>query len=390
MSISHNTRILLIHNTYLEKGGEDTVVKCEWEFLKKQGAAVYYKEFNNASFTKFNPSAWLLPLTITFNLYSFFSLFFFIRYKKIKIVHVHNFFYNASPSVFWAAKLAGAKTILTIHNYRLFCLKYNFFRNNVSCFDCYNNQSFKKGIQEKCFKSSYLASAALAFSLNFHQWTGTWKKKVDCYIVLNKFTANLLLQGKRIPEHKIVYKPNFLSTTDYTDYSNRQDFYFFSGRLSEEKGIRHMLEAFTLVQKKLIIAGSGELAPFIQQHQNEYIQYIGSQTHAEIRSFLVHCKALILPSLWIESMPMTILEAQSCGTIAIASTSMNTAEMITDGKDGLLYQSGNPVELANKILYLESMEREKLNCMSADSYKKFINLYTEAAHLKKINEIYGV
>jgi glycosyltransferase involved in cell wall biosynthesis len=63
--------------------------------------------------------------------------------------------------------------------------------------------------------------------------------------------------------------------------------------------------------------------------------------------------------------------------------------MITDGKNGLLYQSGNPKELANKILYLESMDTATLNNISANSYKKFINLYSEEAHLKKINEIYG-
>jgi glycosyltransferase involved in cell wall biosynthesis len=169
-------------------------------------------------------------------------------------VHAHNIFYTASPSVFWAAKLAGAKTVMTIHNYRLFCLSANFFRNNQNCFECKQGNSFKHGLKNKCFKNSWIASFTLAFSIRFNDAIGTWTNKVDCFIVLNEFTKQLFIE-KGIAAHKIILKANFLPNT-YLDVKqpSPDDFYLFAGRLTEEKGIRHLIEAFSNSGKKEISA----------------------------------------------------------------------------------------------------------------------------------------
>jgi len=147
-------RILILHNTYLHKGGEDTVVANEVACLKKNGYTVFYKEFSNESFQKRGFASFLFPVSIIFNWYSFFEVLFFLRKHKITVLHAHNIFYKATPAIFWAAKWQGAKTILTIHNYRLFCLNATFFRNNQLCFDCLNQPHFKSGLKNKCFKKA--------------------------------------------------------------------------------------------------------------------------------------------------------------------------------------------------------------------------------------------
>ena len=386
---SNNPSVLIIHNTYLYTGGEETVVAAEIESLKANGYKVYYKEYTNANFKFFNFKTLLAPFNTIFNIFSFFEIIYFIRINKIKIVHAHNIFYTASPSIFWAAKLAGAKTVITIHNYRLFCLSANFFRAKQTCFECSDKKSFKSGLQNKCFKNSLLASFTLALSIRLSDFLGTWKNKIDHYIVLNEFAKQLLI-NKGIDPKKIVLKSNFLSAYNLNQVTQiRDNFYLFAGRITEEKGIRHLMNTFTMTSKPLTIAGNGDMVHIINNNVSKNIKYIGLQSKAQIQSLLLTCKALIFPSIWIESMPMTLIEAQTMGTIPIVAASINTNNMIEHGIDGFLYDASKPNALMEAILHFESLSSIELDTISNNARNKSLKLYGEIAHVKKIKEIYG-
>ena len=382
--------VLLLHNTYLYKGGEETVVAAEMESLQQSGFKVYYKEYSNATFENISIKSIRAPLNTIFNLFSFLQLIYFIKRNRIKTVHAHNIFYTASPSVFWAAKLAGAKTVMTIHNYRLFCLSANFFRNNQNCFECKQGNSFKHGLKNKCFKNSWIASFTLAFSIRFNDAIGTWRNKVDCFIVLNEFTKQLFIE-KGIAAHKIILKANFLPNT-YLDVKqpSPDDFYLFAGRLTEEKGIRHLIEAFSISGKKLVIAGNGDLVNLVATINKPAIEFVGLQSKAQIQALLTKCKALIFPSIWIESMPMILIEAQRMGTIPIVAASINTNNMIEHGVDGFLYAAGDAKALMNAINVFESLTPNEIAIISANARNKSLKLYGEIVHIKKINEIYNI
>ena len=384
-----NPSVLIIHNTYLYTGGEETVVAAEIESLKVNGYKVYYKEYTNTNFKFFNFKTLLAPFNTIFNIFSFFEIIYFIRINKIKIVHAHNIFYTASPSIFWAAKLAGAKTVITIHNYRLFCLSANFFRAKQICFECSDKKSFKSGLQNKCFKNSLWASFTLALSIRLSDFLGTWKNKIDHYIVLNEFAKQLLI-NKGIDPKKIVLKSNFLSAYNLNQVNQiRDNFYLFAGRITEEKGIRHLMNTFTMTSKPLTIAGNGDIVNIINNNLSKNIKYIGLQSKAQIQSLLLTCKALIFPSIWIESMPMTLIEAQTMGTIPIVAASINTNNMIEHGIDGFLYDASKPNALMEAILHFESLSSTELDTISNNARNKSLKLYGEIAHVKKIKEIYG-
>lgn len=389
MSTTSLPPVLIIHNAYLYKGGEETVVANEIESLQKNGFKVYYKEFTNEHFGGFTFKTILAPFNTIFNFFSFFRILFFIKKHRIKVVHTHNFFYTASPSIFWAAKIAGAKTVLTIHNYRLFCLSANFFRAGQNCTQCNDNNSFKKGIQLKCFKNSSLASWTLAASIRLNERIGTWKHKVDHYIVLNEFTRQLFI-NKGIHPEKITLKANFLSNVPAENtLKNPEPFYLFAGRLTEEKGIQHLIKAFTNSDKKLIIAGNGDLADWVSQLNEPNIKYIGLQNKEQIQGWMQRCKALIFPSIWIESMPMTIIEAQSMGVIPIVAASINTNNMIQDGVDGLLYEANNPDSLLGALNRFEAIPPHELLTIAQNARNKSLNVYGEWTHIEKIKEIYS-
>ncbi len=380
--------ILLIHNKYLQSGGEDTVVKSELDALLHSRYMVYYKEYSNHSFEKRSFSSVFLPISLFFNFKSFFDVFALVKKHRIAVVHVHNFFYNASPAVFWGAKLAGAKTVMTLHNYRLFCLNHLFFREGQACFECHNSKSFKKGISYKCFKSSTLFSRALAWATLFHRKIGTWRHKVDTFVIINPF-AHRLLQDIEVAAEKIVFKPNFLKDQGFKNYNNRENFYLFAGRLEEEKGIRHLALAFARMPHPLLVAGEGSLASLVSNHPSVNLEYRGLLPGAEIKRLLFNCKALIFPSLCLEGMPMTILEAMGAGAIVIAARSASTERLVKDGETGFLYEGGNIEALIKVIDTFEALNVEALNRMSANARNRFLQEYTETWHLKAMEEIYG-
>lgn len=381
-----NSRILILHNYYLQNGGEDSVVQNEYNTLKNNGFEVFLLKFNNKNYNNKNPFKFFYAIDSIFSLISFIRVFLILVFKKIAILHVHNFYYSATPSVFWAAKLSGVKTIHTIHNYRLFCLNAMFYRDNKICFECNNVKSFKPGIKYKCFKDNYFASLILATTVRFNKFIPTFNKMVDKYIVVNLFTKNLLIQSGILSE-KITFKANYLP--DSLEYkTEKKDFYLFAGRLSNEKGIHHLIETFNKINRPLYIAGDGDLRSYVLNNKNSNIDFVGFKNKQSIIQLIAEAKALIFTSTWIESMPMTIIESLSLGTIPIVASSINTCKMIDDKINGILYDSSDPAGLEKAIYYFESLDSSELIQMSNEAKNKFINMHSEKAHLEKIKQIY--
>ena len=382
-------RVLVVYNKYLKSGGgEEVMVKAEVDILKESGYEVLYKEYNNSNFQKFTFRSLFNPVRFFFSISSFIEIWRLVRKNKIDVVHVHNFFYTASPSVFWAAKFARAKTVVTLHNYKLFCLSANFFRDGKLCFSCYENKNFKPGIRHACFKDSRFASSLLAWSLMTHRRIGTWKHKIDHFIILNPFMQELL-ESIGVDPARITLKPNFISSPSLPEIRQKDDFYLFAGRLEVEKGIQHLIETFNRNGKPLIVAGSGSLSGWVKENAQPNITCLGLQTGPQVKSLMQKCKALIFPSIWIEGMPMTIIEAQAGGTILIAGETVNTSRMIADKKDGFLYEAGSSKALNRAIDTFEASTARELEEMNQQARQRYESRYTPSMHLAAIKKLYG-
>lgn len=380
--------ILIIFNTYLNKGGEDSVVSNEIQTLKKYHYEVHYKEYDNTGFKSFSAGSLLAPLNIFFNVSAFIRTFLYVWKRRIDVVHVHNVFYTASPSVFWGARLAGAKTVYTVHNYRLFCLNGHFFRNGRICTDCRDRSSFRPGVTHRCFKQSRVVSGLLAASTLLHWKFGSWTRMVDRYIAINPFIAQLLTE-KGIPAERICLKPNYSKDFGFSDYMAREDFYFFAGRLQDMKGVEHLIEAFKRSGKRLVVAGTGDLADWVKEQVTHGISYIGQQSREQMNVLYKTCKAVVFPSIWLEGMPMAIIEAQSAGAIPIVASTVTTKAMVTPGEDGFLYEAGSPDALIQAILDFEKLDPEVLNSISGRARKKFEQEYEEIRHIDIMENVYA-
>ncbi len=347
-------RILQIHNKYLEKGGEDTVVANERQLLESYGNVVALCAFDNKDLEGLSKIK-LLFKTL-FNRASFRKVEEHIAAFKPDIIHIHNVYYEASSAIFWAIKRSKVPAVMTIHNYRLGCVQGLLFRDNAICKLCLEKNSSYYGLKYRCFKDSFIKSMQLTLVNKFNQWTIRYLNPVNQYIFLAEFTKNLLSPILNLRNSQGVLKNNYVDDFGFTSENEREDVYLFVGRLNEQKGVKVLIEAFKKNKKRLNIIGSGPLDNYVnealQTHSNIY--QLGYANSTVIIEKLKKCKALIVPSLTYEGQPMTILEAFSTGTPVLATNTKNLDTLIQSGINGFLFDASNSDAIIKSISDFES------------------------------------
>jgi glycosyltransferase involved in cell wall biosynthesis len=341
-------RVLAIHNQYQIRGGEDSSRDSKLRLLIAQGHTVRELTFDNAAITRQN--AILAGLRASWNQAAYQGLKRSLSAWKPDIVDVDNFFPLASPSIYYAARECGVPVVQTLQNYRLLCPGGTLFRNGRVCELCVGKPMPWQAVAHACYRNSRAASLAATTMLTIHNVWGTWAKQVTLFVTGTESCRSKFIAGG-LPGDRILVKPNFLSP-DPGKGSGDDDYVLFAGRLTEEKGIRPLLDAGRrLTTGTLLIAGEGTLRPVVQEAAGKWphIRYLGPRSAAEIQELMGRAKALVFPSIWFEGFPMAIVEAFSRGTPVIASRLGSMAEIVQAGKNGWLIEPGNPDQLADAI-----------------------------------------
>lgn len=382
-------RILLVHNKYLQKGGEDAVLLTEAEMLRAHSNEVRIMEFDNEGTKSFIGKA-LVGLNGIYNSSSANRLKKEIDSFKPDVIHVHNLFYTASPSILYAAKAKGIPVVMTLHNYRLVCPAATLLRDGHVCELCVSQTIPFSGIFNRCFHNSFTESAHLGLIVGLHKLLNTWGDKVSQYIVLTDFIRNRMIDSSlKLDPNQVVVKPNFV--TDRGDFSAkpRNGHFLFVGRLSQEKGIKTLLDAFKQADFPLDIIGSGPLAAEVEAcaatHPN--LTYYGRRDAEFVAERMAECEALVFPSVWYEGMPLTILESFASGTPVIASDIDNVNLIVEKDYNGRHFKFGNAEDMAQVLTrFLNSPEENK--ALYKNARKSFQEKYSENTNYKRLHAIY--
>src|SRR3954452_23301462 len=234
-------RIIVAHNSYRERGGEDAVVDAEIALLRGNGHDVTECRHDNSTLSTL-PQFDLLQRTL-WSRAAAGELRAMLRAVRPDVVHVHNTFPLLSPAVYWACSSARVPVVQTLHNFRLLCAQAMFLRDGRVCEDCLGRLPWR-GVLRKCYRSSSTQSAALVGMLALHRGLGTYRRKVSRYIALSQFSRRKLIEGG-VPEHLIAVKPNFV--TPQPQAQGARSGCLFVGRLSTEKGLQVLSAAFELM-----------------------------------------------------------------------------------------------------------------------------------------------
>lgn len=301
---------------------------------------------------------------------------------KPDVIHSHNTFPVISPSLYWTAADARVPVVQTLHNFRLLCVGATFLRNQTVCEDCLGKAPWR-GALRKCYRDSFAASTVSATALSVHRRIGTYATKISRYIALNDFCRRKFVQGG-LPIDRVSVKPNFVDRSP-PEVLERKGI-LFVGRLSIEKGIRTLISAAALVPGAAIrIAGVGPEDELV--HRAPGVVSLGHLESSAVRLEMNSAAVLVVPSIWFENFPMTIVEAYAAGLPVIASRIGALPEIVRHGDTGLLFEPGNAVDLAQKIMWAVE-NPEAMSRMGGNARSEYEAKYTPARNYSQLMAIY--
>jgi glycosyltransferase involved in cell wall biosynthesis len=376
-------RILVLHNSYKEKGGEDSVFFREVELLRGHGHhvetyAVHNDEIDGwSTLERAARPIWNQPQ------YRLVSQL--LRDFPADIVHVHNFYAVLSPAVCHAARRRGAAVVQSLHNYRLGCPSAGLLREGRICTDCLGKTFAWPGILHACYHGSRAASFSVAATIAAHHLIGTWQRTVDAYIVLSEFARGLLAESG-IPRERLYVKPNFAPEPQALRRGVHRRGALYVGRLTAEKGVPLLLDAWRHLDISLRVIGSGPLMPAKTAHPSS-LEFLGARSSQEVMAAMGEAALLVMPATWYEPFGLVVVEAFAMGLPVLASRIGALPEIITHGETGLLFEPGS-VDSILSLARQAFADRETLARMGENAYAAYRARYSPEVNYAKLMAIY--
>lgn len=368
-------KILMVHNSYQEPGGEDVVFESEKRLLERSGHKVipYVRSNMELQDASFLDQIAIVPRMVwsskTRNEFAAA-----LDAECPDIVHVHNTFMVISPSIYSACSKKGIPVVQTLHNYRLLCPAAEFFRDGGTCEGC-TDHGLLLSIYHGCYRNSRGATAGVALMLALHRALGTWRTSVTRFIALTEFVKEKFV-AVGFPADQFTVKPNF-AEPDPGKREGTGEYAVFVGRLDEKKGAPVLLEAWKKLHVRfpLHIIGDGPERAALEAQARECqlseISFRGRLPHHEVMKIVKGAQFTIVPSRWYEAFPMCIVESFACGTPVLCSRLGGIAEIVEDRVTGLHFNPGDAQGLANTVewAWKHPSELEKMGSAARVKYE---------------------
>jgi glycosyltransferase involved in cell wall biosynthesis len=374
-------RVLLVHNRYQQRGGEDAVVEAEAAQLRGAGLEVeLYLRDNDAIGARPGLGTALAALWSRRAAADVARL---IERFRPEVMHVHNSFPLISPSIFWTARRRRVASVQTLHNYRLLCPQAMFLRHGAACEDCLGRVPWR-AVPRRCYRGSWAQSAVLGAVLETHRLLGTYARRVDRFIALSEFSRAKFIAGG-LPAGRVEVKPNCVDIAAPPDAAPRGGG-LFVGRLAPEKGIAVLAEAYAnLPMASLEVYGDGPEKARLADLPRARLH--GHRPAEAVHAAMRRAAYLVLPNLSYENFPLSIAEAYACGLPVIASDYGAVAELVEAGVTGLKFPVGDAAALRAALLWAEA-HPEEMARMGRAARQRYEALNTPARNLERLLDIY--
>ncbi len=270
------------------------------------------------------------------------------------LVHLHNIHHQISPSILPEIKKRGIPSAMTLHDYKLVCGTYRLERGGKVCEECAGGRYYRC-LLRRCQDGSLAKSALTAAEMYLHHRLLRLWPMIDLFVSPSRFLKDKLAE-MGFPG-RIEVLPNFVVSEAFASDSVPQpDLFLYLGRLSPEKGLFTLLQAFQHLGARLRILGDGPIRGELERAAARLapgrVSFLGHRPREEIARELAAAAAVVVPSEWYENNPISVLEAYAAGRPVIGARIGGIPELVREGETGLTFESGNAEELAGKISFL--------------------------------------
>lgn len=313
-----------------------------------------------------------------------------LKETKPDIVHLHNIYHQISPSIFYPAKNLNIPIVQTLHDYQLVCPNYTLYvpgrKLAKSARAC-----FLQSITTPALLGSRIVSLFGGAAFLVHKLFEIQNKGVDAFICPSKFQKKLIVEWSRLLDTKFVHLPNPIAAPKTLSRTELGDYVLYTGRLTEEKGIRLLVKAAAKLEKiPFVIQGTGPLEEWLSDKARKIPNLILKQHTKDpkkLENTRFASRIMVLPSLWHEVYPYALLEAQAQGKPVIASCRGGIPEIIEDGKSGVLFDPTKPDSFIKAIEELWN-DKDKLIAFGREGFEAVKKRNDPEKHLEKLVEIY--
>jgi glycosyltransferase involved in cell wall biosynthesis len=317
-----------------------------------------------------------------------------IKYFRPDIIHIHNIYHHLSPSLLDVAARFKIPVVMHLHDYKLICPNHALFTKGTYCEQCRGGH-YGRCLKNRCIKNSFSGSALAAIEMYFHHnILRIYENRIARFIAPSRFMKEMAIRfgqdGSRINVIYNSFNPSAPIAKSKDKETAKENFFLYFGRLSEEKGLIALIKAAKISGLKVKLAGEGpakeELRAFAKSQQAP-VEFLGFKAGQDLSNLISGARAVIIPSIWAENMPLSLLEALGVGQIAIVSRMGGLPEIVVNGKNGWLFEPGDEVSLIRqmeKAARLTATQRKKMSQLA----KASVALLTWDRHLKQISAIY--
>lgn len=370
----------IVHNFYRSSrpSGENAVVLREVNLLKANN--VTFSTLKRQSDELLMASLWT-KICIMFNLPGSnarkIKLETKLKQSECNLVHLHNPWPLLTYDIARASLDLGLPFIQTLHNYRLLATDY--------CFAGEHGLRKSQNANERdnlkrmpALHGSFIRNWAYGRALK-RIWAEGIPQKLN-YICLTKFQQRLVTDAG-IPMERTVVKPNFLDHKGPVG-KGPGEFALFVGRLSSEKGVRGLAEAWPATGLPLKVIGGGPDARFL--HDKPNIECLGPLAHEQVQGLMAQARFLLMNSTWYEGFPLVLIEALAAGTPCLVPRLGGMPAIIPNGVLGRTFAPEDGVDLVEQAKRLW----EDAPTMREACRAEFEAKYTPERNLKMLLEIY--
>lgn len=395
-------RVLLVNKFHWLKGGSEKYYFELAELLKEHGHEVaFFSMKDEKNITTGDKEYFVdkIDLNTGSKLKALDVIYSRANYKKMKealedfkpdIVHINNFQRQLSASIIKAIKEKNIPIVFTAHDMNAICPASAMLYKGQICEDCIK-YGYKSCIKKSCIKDSKLKSILGVLEIQYYKIQSIYKK-IDYIIAPSEFIKKQLIKGK-LKYNKIETIHNFVLETNNNENIKDEGYAFYFGRLSIEKGILNLVKSIKDIKNgKLIIAGDGpernNIENYIKNNNLENkVELVGYLNQEEVRKYILGAKFIVVPSIWYENCPYSILETMEIGKPIIGSQIGGIPELVEDGKNGFIYKFDSINELKEKMMILFE-NQELVDKFSAESRKLFEKKYSSKIYYNRIKELY--
>ncbi|MYM73979.1 glycosyltransferase [Duganella sp. FT134W] len=378
-------RVLVVHNRYRVRGGEDVVAEAEAALLREHGVEVRMYLRDNQELGQLSPLA--AAAGALWSERSASEIDRLCAQWAPDLLHFHNTFPLISAAPYWHAARRRLPVVQTLHNFRLLCPQGTLQRHGAPCRACIGRVPWRAALHG-CYHDSPAQSGVAASALQLHRMLGTYRHRIQAYITPSKFSRELYIAGG-LPAARLHVKPHFIADDGQCPTPDQpRGGGLYVGRLSGEKGVAVLLRAMTYLGGQaaaLRLAGDGPLAPLVQQRAPG--AWLGRLSAEEVRAHMRRARFLVAPSTCLETFGLAVIEAFANGLPVIASNHGGLGELVRDGVTGLLVTPGDAADLAQKIRW--ALQHPQTMARMGDAARAhYLQHYTPAHNFRQLCAIY--